>query len=79
MHAADELEAEGFTLKSDDKRFQLLGPSKHGYDSVTITRINTGELLQIMSGDKDVTKNYISPTVPAASAAKPENDDSVAN
>ena len=73
------MEAEGFTLKSDDNRFQLLGPSKHGYHSATIIRLNNGELLQIMSGDKDVTKNYISPPPPAPAAAKAENDNSIAN
>ena len=63
MHATDELESQGFIWKSDDKQFELVGPFSQGYDRVRITRIKNGELLKIMSGDKDVTRNFISPGV----------------
>src|SRR5262245_43725166 len=60
MHATDELESQGFKWKSDNKQFELVGPFSQGYDSVKITRIKNGELLQIMEDGKDVTKNFTS-------------------
>src|SRR6478672_7153098 len=72
MHSNDELKAEGFIVQSDNKRFQVTGPSKHGFDSVTITRIKNGEAIQIMAGDKDVTAKFTSTPKSAAPSAEVE-------